>query len=482
MSGRYGYDRDELYFLECGRHLAWGYVDQPPLTPLVARASSALFANSLVGLRIFPALCLVAIVVMTANMARLLGAARVGQLLAALAAATCPEFLGTMHLLTTTPLDFVFWALTITLVLVLIEREDPRWWIAVGGCVGCAAEAKWNIGFLVGALAVGFLATPSRRLLRGWYLVFGAVLATGLAAPDVIWQAMHGWPAFAVFRALNASAGANRLTYWPAQVLYGGVALAPLVIAGFVRSFRHPEARRWRPVAIAAGLVVVAQFLLGGKPYYPGGAYTYLFAAGAVPIERFIHRPARRRPSSHRDARPVGRAHRTAVGTQAILLSFALSLPVALPVLPARILRLVPLQAVNHDLAETIGWPRLVGLVAHEYDSMPASERPNTAVLTGNYGEAGAIDRYGSSFGLPQAYSGHNNFWLWGPPPPDDRAAVAVDIDTALLRRIFANVHLVAVFENGLGVRDDEEGAPIYVVSGLRMSWAQAWPEFRHYD
>ena len=163
VSARYGYARDELYFLAAGHHLAFGYVDQPPLTPLLARISAAASGNTLVGLRVLPALGLAALVVATAVMSRQLGAGRTGQLLAALAAATCAEFLGGMHELTTTAPDFVFWAITLLLVMRLLASEDPRWWVAIGGCAGIASEAKWNIGFLVAALAVGFAATGCRQ-------------------------------------------------------------------------------------------------------------------------------------------------------------------------------------------------------------------------------------------------------------------------------------------------------------------------------
>ena len=156
--------------------------------------------------------------------------------------------------------------------------------------------------------------------------------------------------------------------------------------------------------------------------------------------------------------------------------------PVALPVLPARALHTVPLQKINYDLAETIAWPKLVALVAREYDSLPAAQRRRTTILAGNYGEAGAIERYGPGVGLPQAYSGANNFWLWGPPPAADTAAIAVNVDPALLRREFAHVRHVATFWNGLGVSDDEQGAQIFIATGLRSSWAQAWPAFRNYS
>jgi hypothetical protein len=472
VSARYGYVRDELYFLAAGQHLAFGYVDQPPLTPLLARISALATGSTVAGLRVLPALALAALVVMTAAMSRLLGAGRTGQLIAALATATCGEYLGAMHELTTTTPDFVFWAAALLLVMQLLARRDPRWWVAVGGLVGVASEAKWNIAFLVAALAAGFLVTDARQLLRSRYLLIGGLIAAALAAPDVIWQAAHGWPSLDVFRALQTAAGHNRITYWPAQIFYTGVALTPVWIAGAVWALRSAQARPFRPVAIACVIAVLLQFVLGGKPYYPGAAFTFLLAAGAVPLERWL---ARRRPLASWVSPAV------AMGA-AMVVCGAIGLPVAIPVLPARALHTVPLQKINYDLAETIAWPKLAGLVAREYRALPGPQRRRTTIITGNYGEAGAIDRYGPGLGLPPVYSGANNFWLWGPPPAADTAAIAVNVDPALLRREFTQVRRVAMFWNGLGVSNDEQGAEVFVATGLRSSWAQAWPAFRDYS
>jgi 4-amino-4-deoxy-L-arabinose transferase-like glycosyltransferase len=468
VSARYGYVRDELYFLASGHHLAWGNVDQPPLTPLIARISSALTGDTLTGLRVLPALALAAMVVATAAMSRMLGAGRTGQLLAALGAATCGEYLGAMHELTTTTPDFVFWAVTIVLVMRLLASQDPRWWLAIGGCAGIGLEAKWNLAFLLAALVAGFLAgADSRHLARSRYLLLGGVLTAALAAPDLIWQAAHGWPAFDVFGALQGDAWKNRATYWPAQIFFTGPVLAPVWIGGLIWSLRSSAARRFRPLAIACTITIVLQFVLGGKPYYPGAAYTFLLAAGSVPLE---HRLARH-------------GFRRAIGMGAAMLAGAvIAAPITLSVLPARALHTVPLQKINYDLAETIGWPKLVALVAREYDALPATQRRHTTILTGNYGEAGALARYGPGAGLPEAYSGANNFWLWGPPPVSGTAAIVVNVDPALLRREFGSVRQVATFDNGLGVDDDEQGARIYLVSGLKSSWAQAWPAFRDYS
>jgi Dolichyl-phosphate-mannose-protein mannosyltransferase len=460
VSGRYGYVRDELYFLAAGRHLGWGYVDQPLLTPLLARVDALLTGDTLVGLRALPALGLAALVLLTAAMARELGAGRGGQLLAALATACCAEYLGAMHELTTTPVDFVGWALVLLAVTRLLRRSDPRWWMAVGGLAGLSLDAKWNIGFLVAALGLGFAVTPAARpLLRSRYLVYGVALLIVLAAPDVVWQALHGWPNLAVFGHLNQQAGQNRVLYWPIQVVYTSIALVPLWVGGIRWALRDA---RLRVVGVAAVAVIVAQFILGGKGYYPGGIYTFCFAAGATALS-LSGRPLRRRAVVY-------------------CVAAAVSAVIALPLLPAAALARFPVQKVNYDLGEEIGWPSQVALVARVYDGLPAAERADAAVVAGNYGEAGAVDRYGAALGLPPAHSGANSYWLWGPPPAADTVAVAVNVDPALLRRWFSSVRVAAVYRNGLGVSDDEEGAVIYVAAGLRAPWTTAWPSFRDYS
>jgi hypothetical protein len=463
VSARYGYVRDELYFLAAGGHPALGYVDQPALTPLLARADAALTGNTLVGLRALPALVFGLMVLCTGAMARILGAGRRGQLVAALATACCAEYLGAMHELTTTAPDFLAWTVTLLLVCKLLTSGDRRWWVAIGTVAGIGAFAKWNIGFLLAGLALGFAATPRvRPLLRSRYLVLGAVVFAALAAPDVVWQAAHGWPNFAVFRELNTAAWANRIQYWPNQVLYTTIVLVPLWVGGIVWALRDT---RLRAIGIAAGFVIVIQFVLGGKPYYPGGIYTFCFAAGAAAL------------CASQRLGPRWRTRAAVYGAAGVICSV-----ISLPVLPAAALASFPVQKINYDLGEEIGWPSEVGLLAKVWRGLPASQRPVATVLTGNYGEAGAVDRYGAGFGLPQVYSGANSFWYWGPPPASDTVAVAIDVNPALLHRWFSSVRVAAVYRNGLGVSDDEEGAVIYVATGLRASWTTAWPSIRDFS
>jgi 4-amino-4-deoxy-L-arabinose transferase-like glycosyltransferase len=465
VSARYGYVRDELYFLASGHHLALGGVDQPELTPLLARLDALVTGNTLAGLRALPALALAAMVLCTGSMARVLGADRGGQFLAALATACCAEYLGALHELTTATPDFVCWTVALLLVCRLLTSGDPRWWLAIGGAAGVGLAAKWNIGFLVGGLLLGFACTPAARpLLRSRYLALGAALFVALAAPDFIWQAAHGWPNFAVFHTLQRAAWANRAQYWPGQVLYTSIVLVPLWVRGAAWAMRSA---RYRPIGIAAVTVICAQFVLGGKTYYPGGIYTFLFAAGAASLTGALGaRPFRRRVAWY--------------CAGAVIVSL-----ISLPVLPAAALARFPAQKINYDLGEEIGWPSQVKLLASVWRALPAAQRARTTLLAGNYGEAGAVERYGASFGLPEVYSGANNFWLWGPPPAGDTAAVAIGSSPALqalLNREFTHVTEVAVYHNGLNVSDDEEGAAIYVATGLRSSWATAWPAFRDFS
>ena len=323
VSARYGYDRDELYFLACGQHLAWGYVDQPALTPALARLDALLTGDTLVGLRALPALGLAALVLLTAAMARALGAGRGGQLLAAIATACCAEYLGAMHALTTTPVDFVCWAAVLLTVTRLLTSSDTRWWIALSGCAGVGMDAKWNIGFLVAALAAGFALTPATRpLLRSRHLAWAAVLFVVLAAPDFAWQALHGWPNFAVFSHLQQQAWPNRALYWPLQALYTSIVGVPLWVGGIATALRDA---RLRAVGIAAVTVIIVQFALGGKAYYPGGIYTFCFAAGATAL---AGRPLRHRARSY-------------------VVAAAVSTVISLPLLPAAALARFPVQKVN---------------------------------------------------------------------------------------------------------------------------------------
>ena len=296
LAGRYGYHRDELYFLACGRHLAWGFVDQPPLTPLIAKFASAIAPGSLVVLRIYPMAIYVGLVVITAIMARELGAGRVGQVGVAFCTAIAPGPLEAGHLLSTEDGDLLLWALVVWLLIRMLRTDDRRLWLPIGLAIGVGSENKWSIGFLVVGLLVGLLVTPERRLLATPWFVAGIVLALALWAPNLIWQADHAWPQLDMIASIQGgSSGLGPALRWiPIQFLLTGPVVGAVWVAGLLRLLRDPASRPYRAIANAYVLLAVVMIIVAGdKPYYAAGLYVPLFAAGALPLERWLQRHRR---------------------------------------------------------------------------------------------------------------------------------------------------------------------------------------------
>lgn len=482
VATRYGYHRDELYFLEASRHMAWGYVDQPPFSIALVRLSRALFGNSLVGLRLFPALADGACVVLTALIARELGGGRIAQGLGALAVAISP-FLIAGHLAGPTIYDFTFWLADALLVVRILRTGRERLWLAVGGVTGMALMNKETIAFLFLGLALGFVLTGQGRWLRSPWLWAGVGVALLLWSPNLAWQARHGWPTIEMSRNLRRehSGLGYSLTFVPIQLLLPGWWAAPVWMAGLWALWRERRFRPYRAFAVAyAALFVLIGVFIGDRPYYFAALYGLLFGAGAIVTgevvaggRRFLSErpPARRR---------IWRSARAASAWLAVL--GILNLPLSLPILPARALHTVPLQDINYNLGETVGWQELVAEVGRAYDSLAPAERASAVIVTANYGEAGAIDRYGPAIGLPGAFSGHNSYWWWGPPTPSIGVAILVGFDEpGELTPYFRRLSLAGRVSNSQGVANDEEGAPIWIGREQRSPWPAIWADFKVY-
>jgi hypothetical protein len=299
--------------------------------------------------------------------------------------------------------------------------------------------------------------------------------------PNLVWEARHGWPTIEMSRNLRQehSGLTYTLTFIPIQVLLPGWWIAPVWLAGLWALFREARWGRYRafPVAYIVSFVLVGIFV-GNRPYYFAALYAVLIAAGAI-VADGVTQGTRRFFSTRRPKRRmVWRSRRSAVAFIVVLA--ALDLPISLPILPARALSTVPLQEVNYNLGETIGWPQLVATVAHVYRSLAPSERAGAAIVTDNYGEAGAIDHYGRAYGLPSAYSGHNSYWWWG-PPRSSGPTIAVSLDRSSLSPYFRHISLAARIHNSEGVSNDEQGAPVWICRGRTGSWPAIWPAFKHY-
>jgi hypothetical protein len=484
VAGRYGYHRDELYFLVASRHLAWGYVDQPPLTPALAGLARLLFGDWLPGLRLFPALAVGALVVVTGLIARELGGGRAAQVLAAACVAASGVTVAVGHLHSTTTYDVLLWGVGLLLLARLLGTGDRRLWLAIGLVAGVGLLNKATVAQLAGVVLVGLLADRrARRLLASRWLLAGAAVAVALWAPYLAWQAGHGWPQLAIFADLRATDGGlgAGLAFVPFQLLMTNPALAPLWVVGLVVLLRDGWARPWRPLAVAYLLLVGFYTLVGGKPYYAFGFYPVLFAAGAVWL---AHR--RERPEGSGEPHGGAPVHQGGLPLRrllpAVAVAAALPLPLLLPLLPASTLGVV--ATVNEDAGETFAWPTYAAQVLRVREALPPAERAGVVAVTGNYGEAGALARYGGVWGRQAVFSGHNSLWWWGPPGGDGRVVIVVGYgrDRAFLERRFRSVTLAGRLDNGHGVDNEEQGQPIWVCRGLDGTWAASWRDWRHYS
>lgn len=473
LSGLYGFHRDELYFLDAARHLQGGYVDQPILTPLLARVTLWVFGVSLPGLRLWPALAVAVTVVVGGLLARELGGGRQAQFLAAIGTATMPAVLGSGHLMGPTTFDILAWA-ALALVVVRIGRtEDRRLWVLGGLVLGVGLANKHSVGFFAVALLAGALLSGGWRLVLNRWFLAGALVAAVFTVPDLWWQATHGWPTIAMTRSLNQeNGGLGNIPSWViGQLIMVSLALIWVWMAG-LKSLWRSGRPLWRALAWAYGLLFVFFALTtGAKIYYLAGAYVYLLAAGAVYLEERLTADRRR-------------LRRLLTWTA---VSTAAALPLVLPVLPARYIGWT--YKVNAAPAETVGWPELVDSVAKVWHSMPVSQRSRAVIFTADYGEAGAINELGRAEGLPAAVSGQNNEWFWGPGNPAATTVVAVapgpvdgtGYDT-YLGQFFQQVHTVTTLSNTAGLHNQEWGGHIYICTEPWQRWGTMWPRLRHYD
>jgi 4-amino-4-deoxy-L-arabinose transferase-like glycosyltransferase len=454
VANRYGWHRDELYFLEAGRHLAWGYVDQPPFTPVLARLADLVAPRNLVVLRLLPAIAVGLAAVVGAMLVRELGGDERRQTLGAGVVAAGGFALGVGHLLSTATFDLLAWLVVLWLVARLLRTGDQRWWLAVGGVAGLAMLNKNLIVLLVVSLGVGLAIERRWDVLVSWSLVGGVALAGVLASPHLAWQAANGWPQFDMADALEARIGGeNRLMLVPLQVLFlGPLFVGVLVVGG---RWLARDGRAFRPLLWAWPAGLVLTFLAGGRPYYVLPLTIAVALAG------------------------VAGAPGPGLRWATVAASGAVAVLLALPVLPVGAVAVT--GAVNESVAETVGWPELVEQVAGVVDELPPDEQAGVVLLTGSYGEAGAIDRFGPAHGLPPAYSPHNGYADFRRPVDESATVVAVRYGAAdgYLADFFDECTQVAVVDNGQEVDNESQGTPILVCRGLRGTWAEVWEELR---
>ncbi|HEY2792584.1 MAG TPA: glycosyltransferase family 39 protein [Micromonosporaceae bacterium] len=464
FSAGYGFQQDELYFIEAGRHLAFGYVDQPPIAPLLVRLATMIGGTNPIAVRTLPALEAGAIVVLAARQAVIFGAGRTGRILAALCMAGAPVLFGAAHIGNTTPPALLTWTLVVLCVSTAIARDQPRWWLGAGVAAGIGLQTNNLIALLLLALAVGLLVTRRFDILRTRWPWLAAAIAAIIWSPNVVWQATHGWPQFTMASSLHRenTALADYLGGLPAQIIYGGLLTAPVIVAGFVRLWRTPEVR-YLAVAVTVVVVYVLAWI-PGKPYYTSGLLPAVLAAGSVATERWFAR----------GRRPI---RRRALVFGAILVATVVTVPEVLPVWPVRD---VHAHSTSGDLLDTIGWPQLAQAVAAENASLTAAGTPPTSIFTGGYPEAAALNVLGPP-GLPPVLSGHNAYNIWGPGTASNHTVLAVDAADQL-RPYFAQCRTVGTVNAPYQVSNDFTGLDLSLCTGPTADWTDLWPHLKHDD
>ncbi len=468
LSPLYGFHRDELYFIVAGQHPAWGYDDQGPLTPILSAVSVALLGLSPTAVRVLPALAVGACVVITALLAREFGGSRRPQAIAAAVVASS-GYLAAGHLDSTTTYDILAWAIVLWLTARLLAGADPRLWLVVGATVGVGLENKFILLFLGASLIGGLVLLRRWDVLRSPWAWAGLAVALALWAPNLVWQAANEFPQLQMARQIGGTAD-NRVKVIPELLLLAGPLLFPVTIAGWWWLLRDPSSRRWRAMGFAVPILLALVLATGGKSYYAAGIFPPLMAGGAIMVDRWLARGATSRV-------------RPALAVTAGGLSFAVTAVLVLPILPVAALAASPVPGIYAESAEQVGWPELVATVTAVADTLPPEQRARTAILTDNYGEAGALELLGTM--LPRVYSGHNAYYRWGPPPDSLSAAIVVTHASTAVFGIYwdlGDCERATAVDNEVGLANQEQGVGVWVCPQIAEPWQVAWPGIRHLD
>ncbi|HEY7790672.1 MAG TPA: glycosyltransferase family 39 protein [Vicinamibacterales bacterium] len=482
----YGIFRDELYYIVCGRHLAWGYVDQAPLVAVQARLATALFGfHDLALFRLTAAVAGGIKILLTGLLVWGLGGRRPAQILAMVAVLIAPVYLGIDSYLSMNAFEPVFWMGALLAVMLMVRGASPRWWLVVGLCGGLGILNKPSAVFFLAALVIGLLITPQRRLLWSrWVLVAGGLMAL-LVLPYGLWQLQHHWPTLEWLNNVRQSQKNVVLAPLPfvgAQILMLHPLSIFLLLPGLVWLFAARDARRFLWIGVAYLVFLALMMHLHAKDYYLAPIYPVLFAAGALAWEH---------------AFAGSRRTRWLLPAWCVVLAIAgaLTLPMAIPVLAPqawiRYTRALHLNSTNTEtqgsgplpqfFADRFGWSAMVARVAQVYDSLSPVDREKAAIYGSNYGEAAAVDVLGAAYGLPHAISGHQNYFFWGPRGYTGEVMIVIDSDDSLakLQQEFSSAIVAARTHDPLAM--PYENRSIFLCRGLKRPLAAVWPTTKNW-
>ena len=482
-NGQYGYFRDELYYLACGEHLDWGYVDQAPLIAVVAAASRALLGESLFAIRFFPAVAGAALVFVTGLIVRELGGRRFAVVLACLSVIVAPAYLALHTILTMNAFEPLVWAVCAYLVIRICKGGSERLWLWFGLVAGLGLMNKHSTLLFGFAVVVGLLLTPARKFFLSRWLWFGGLVAALIFLPNVLWQIEHGWPTVEVLRNAdkNQNLPVSPLQFFAAQVQFMHPLNFPVWAAGLYFFLFDKRGRPFRALGYAFVLMLALMILLRAKVYYLLPFYPVLLAPGAVVVEGLIER--------------IGWGWLRPATVGLLLAGGVLTGLLALPVLPVETfiryqaaLGLEPprmekfkLGALPQHYADMFGWEEMTEVVARVYHSLPEGERRRCAVFARNYGEAGAIDFFGPKYGLPKAIGKHQNYFLWGPRDYTGECVITMSERLEDVSKSFHQVEQVATFGHPYAV-PHEQDRPVFVCRKPKRPLKEIWPDVKCYS
>ena len=480
-AGRYGYFRDELYYLACARHLAFGYVDQLPLIALVTWLEVHTLGTSLLALHFLPALAGAAMIWLTAMLARELGGGRFAQGLAALSLALAAVFAVNAHMLTMNVFEPLFWMGCAYVVVRIIKTGNQRLWLWFGVLAGVGLENKYSMALFGFAVVVALLLTTERTAFRSPWIWLAGAVAVAIFMPNLIWNIQHHWPFIELMHNIRASGRdivRGPLAFMGGQIFMMSPLNFPIWLAGLAYLFFGREGKRFRALGWVFLVVLVTTMALHGKDYYSAPAYPMLLAAGVVAIERAA--------SSRRWLKPAA--------VVALVAGTVPMVPMMIPILPLETyiqyqetLHLAPPATEKSHLrsplpqyySDDLGWQQMTAAVASAYYRLTPGMRAVTAIYAQNYGEAGAIDFFGPKYGLPKAISGHQNYFLWGPRDYSGVAMIVLGDNRKNLEKYFGQV----IHAGEFGVPYALEHGPVWVCTQPR-GWKlkQIWPTLKDWD
>ena len=481
-AGRYGIFRDELYYLACSEHLDFGYVDQPPLIAFVTWIARHFFGESLIGLRLIPALAGAATVWLTGKLAREMGGRVFAQALAALAIIAAPIYLLLHHWLTMNAFEPLIWLACTWCIVRAINRGEPRYWLWFGLLLGLGMENKYTTVFFALAVFAALFLSPQRRFLSNAWIWVGALCSLLVFLPNLIWLIRHDFPFFELMH--NIRSTGRDVVRGPAafiadQAMLLNPILFPLWLGGLGWLFLNQRGSRYRLLGWIYVLMLIAFMALKGKNYYLSAAYPMLFAAGAVAFENMT--------------RERGRWSRGPYVCLIVAATCFLA-PTVAPVLPAatyiryqKAIGFEPPKAENQPtgplpqhFADEFGWEEMTREVARVYHELPTEQRAATAIFANSYGQAGAIDFFGKKYGLPKAISNHQNYWYWGPRDYTGESVIVLGSDGTGDREHFASVEAVGRTYHPYSRRD--EHFEIFWCRDLNTTLQALWPKTKKWD